>query len=161
MCGILMVIFDLICENGHRFEGWFTSLSDLEAQMAGKLLSCPVCGAGNVARRPSTFGLVKSRPAEPPSVPDRAEPEDDGLDSRREMLYEAYSKLREVTKMLEREFDDVGANFSSEALKMHYGAAPKRNIRGMSTSDEERLLEKEGVDFLKVPMLTRKTPVTS
>jgi hypothetical protein len=66
-----------------------------------------------------------------------------------------------MTKALERDFVDVGANFSAEALKMHYGAAPRRNIRGLSTTDEERLLQREGVEFFKVPMLSRKTRASS
>jgi hypothetical protein len=151
-----MVIFDLMCENGHRFEGWFTSLADLEAQVEDRILTCPVCGAGNVVRRPSTFGLVKSRPAEPPAERQETQPAESDERTR-----QSYERLREMTRMLEREFVDVGPRFSAEALKMHYGVAPKRNIRGMSTSDEERVLEREGVEFLKVPMLVRKTPVSS
>ena len=153
-----MVIFYLICANGHRFEGWFTSLADLESQMADSLISCPVCGIENVTRRPSTFGLVKSRPAETaPAEPVDAELVDDGS----QRLLHAFQRLREMTQILEKEFDDVGSDFSTEALKMHYGVAPRRNIRGLSTSDEERVLEKEGVEFLKVPMLSRKTPASS
>jgi hypothetical protein len=150
-----MVIFDLICENGHQFEGWFTSLADLEAQTAAKLLTCPYCGAEDVERCPSTFGLVKSRPAEPAPPPQSAEP-----DSPAARLLEAYERLKEMTKTLERDFKDVGQDFSAEALKMHYGASPARNIRGHSTADEEESLRSEGVEFFKLPVLSRKDPVS-
>jgi hypothetical protein len=53
---------------------------------------------------------------------------------------------------LEKNFEDVGANFSREALKMHYGVSEKRNIKGTSTKAEEEVLEKEGIKFFKVPV---------
>jgi hypothetical protein len=49
-------------------------------------------------------------------------------------------------------FDDVGCDFAKEALKIHYGVEEPRNIRGVSTKEEEKMLKKEGVDFVKIPM---------
>ncbi|MDR2367516.1 MAG: DUF1178 family protein [Deltaproteobacteria bacterium] len=149
-----MVVFDLTCINGHEFEGWFESLADLEKQIQDKILVCPVCNEVTVFRRPSTFGLVKSRPPErqvsdnTPEQPDLAH------------LAKAFEQLQAISHALETDFTDVGSKFSEEALKIHYGVSPKRNIRGMSTEDQEQMLKKEGVDFFKVPMLVRKTPLT-
>ena len=39
-----MVIYDLICDAEHRFEGWFQSPEDSERQAANGLISCPTCG---------------------------------------------------------------------------------------------------------------------
>jgi len=145
-----MIVYDLICARGHRFEGWFDNLQDLSAQLAGHLLVCPVCGDGQVSRRPSTFGLVKAgrteeKPVEsPPSAPVPA------------AALEILQHLAEFSQRLEREFDDVGHSFADEALKMHYGVAKRRGIRGLSTEAQEEMLRKEGIEFLKVPMLTRK-----
>ncbi|MDR1110720.1 MAG: DUF1178 family protein [Deltaproteobacteria bacterium] len=146
-----MVVFDLTCINGHQFEGWFESLADLEEQIGARMLVCPVCGDANVARRPSTFGLVKSRPPVPASP---------GQDQASARMASAYDRLRALTQTLEAEFADVGSNFSDEALKIHYGVSPRRNIRGLSTDDQEQMLRKEGVEFFKVPMLVRKTPIS-
>ena len=44
----------------------------------------------------------------------------------------------------------MGPQFAKEALKIHYGASEARNIRGVSTSEEEKMLQEEGVDFFKV-----------
>ncbi|MDR1657078.1 MAG: DUF1178 family protein [Deltaproteobacteria bacterium] len=154
-----MVIFDLICANGHQFEGWFNSLSDLEAQVSSKILTCPICGTDNILRRPSTFGLVKSRPqAQPPAVSGGPPQESD---DEQTLLFKALQQLKAITQTLEKEFVDVGGNFTNEALKMHFGVSPKRNIRGVSTNEEEKVLEKEGVEFFKVPMLSRKTNISS
>ena len=150
-----MVVYDLICARGHRFEGWFDNLQDLSAQLAGHLLACPVCGDGRVSRRPSTFGLVKSgrteeKPAEgPPLAPLPAE------------ALEMFQRLAEFSQHLEKEFDDVGHGFADEALKMHYGITKRRGIRGLSTEAQEELLRKEGIEFFKVPILTRKNHPTT
>jgi hypothetical protein len=36
-------------------------------------------------------------------------------------------------------------------LKMHYGATESRNIRGVSTTQEEETLKEEGIQFFKFP----------
>ena len=53
-------------------------------------------------------------------------------------------------------FDNVGADFSKEALKMHYGVAKKRNIRGSATGEEEETLKEEGIKFYKIPFIKPK-----
>ncbi|MDR2339904.1 MAG: DUF1178 family protein [Deltaproteobacteria bacterium] len=156
-----MVIFDLICHNNHGFEGWFKDLPDLEEQLGAGLLSCPVCGDTDISRRPSTFGIGKSK-----AVSDRPVPQEGGQPIDMGALAEAkraelYGRLETLSDMLREDFTDVGAEFTTEALKMHYGASPKRNIRGMSTEREESILKNEGIEFFKVPMLVRKSPAAS
>ena len=143
-----MVVYDLICALGHCFEGWFDNLGDLSAQLAGHSLVCPVCGNGQINRRPSTFGLVKAGRA--PEKQAESQPPD--ADAPVEML----RKWAEFSRRLEREFDDVGQGFAEEALKMHYGVAERRGIRGLSTEPQEEMLRKEGIEFFKVPLLARK-----
>lgn len=125
-----MIIFDLQCDKGHAFEGWFESLEDLQAQRKRKLVTCPACGSGKVKRVPSSFGVTKKR----------AEPDQD-MAAR--LLGQA------LTRHLRENFEDVGAGFANEALKIHYGVSPTRNIRGVSTPQEEDILKKEGVEFFK------------
>ncbi len=48
-----MLVVDLSCPHGHRFEGWFASADDLASQQSRGLVSCPVCGDLNVQRLPS------------------------------------------------------------------------------------------------------------
>lgn len=125
-----MIVFDLQCDRGHAFEGWFESLEDLEAQCRRKLVTCPVCGAAKVRRVPSSFGLAKRR-----SEPDH--------ETAARLLGQA------LNRHLRENFEDVGARFANEALKIHYGVTPSRNIRGVSTPKEEDVLKKEGVEFFK------------
>ena len=39
-----MIVFDLSCADGHRFEGWFGSSADYAEQQEQGLLACPHCG---------------------------------------------------------------------------------------------------------------------
>jgi hypothetical protein len=49
----------------------------------------------------------------------------------------------------------VGTDFYKEALKIHYGEAEKKNIKGTATTEEEVILKEEGVHFFKVPIIKR------
>ncbi|MBI5523974.1 MAG: DUF1178 family protein [Desulfarculus sp.] len=127
-----MVVYDLQCAQGHAFEGWFEGLEDLEGQLLARLVTCPVCGLSKVKRVPSGFGIAKKRGGEPD--------------------HEMAARLvgQALQRYLRENFDDVGAGFASEALKIHYGVSEARNIRGVSTPQEEEVLKSEGVSFFKV-----------
>ena len=45
-----MISYTLTCAKGHRFDGWFRSGDDFEAQAGKGLLSCPVCGSGGIEK---------------------------------------------------------------------------------------------------------------
>ena len=47
-----MIVYDLICDHGHRFEGWFGSSGDYAEQRERGLVSCPQCGSGEVTKAP-------------------------------------------------------------------------------------------------------------
>ena len=50
-----MKVFDLQCEAGHGFEGWFGSEEDYQSQCARGLLTCPLCGSAEVV---SCIGII-------------------------------------------------------------------------------------------------------
>ncbi len=131
-----MIVFDLKCVNGHCFEGWFEDGNAYETQKEKGMVSCPFCDDTSVSRAPSTFAIKSSRPASRPS----------SLDVDMEKL------SRKVVHYVENNFDNVGPDFAREALKIHYGASEPRNIRGVSTPEEEKTMEKEGIKFFKIPM---------
>ena len=66
-----------------------------------------------------------------------------------------HQALQLVREYLDRHFEDVGAEFYKEALKIHYGETEKRNIKGTATTEEEVILKEEGVQFLKIPIIKR------
>ncbi|MEW5734799.1 MAG: DUF1178 family protein [Thermodesulfobacteriota bacterium] len=141
-----MIAFDLTCGNGHLFEGWFDDCASFEDQLAKGLVTCPVCQDERVARIPSKFAIgsggEQGKREQDPTAVARAQME----------------VLRKISSFVQKNFDDVGAKFATEALKIHYGASEPRNIRGVSTPAEEKMLEEEGVSFVKMPVLTEGDP---
>lgn len=141
-----MIVFDLRCANGHRFEGWFQDGRAFEEQREKGLVTCPVCDDTEVSKAPSCFAIRSSSSAASASAPDG---------EGRELSPQQLAALgQRVDSFLRNNFDDVGADFTTEALKIHYGAAEPRNIRGVSTPSQEKMLKEEGVTFFKFPVST-------
>ena len=131
-----MIAYDLECPNGHVFEGWFDNSDSFNKQQKKGLISCPVCGETNVSRRLSTFGIARRRHQDGPAA-DTVTPQE---------------VMDKIHRFVETNFEDVGVDFAKEALKMHYGVSDQRNIRGVSSSQEEDMLKEEGVSFFKLPV---------
>ena len=136
--GFYMIVFDLKCSKEHTFEGWFEDSAAFEDQKKKGLISCPVCDDKKVVKIPSTFAIKGSAVAKRPA-----------LDEHRALAQLGH----EISKYVEQNFDNVGCNFAKEALKIHYGASEPRNIRGISTTAEEKILKDEGIEFFKIPHL--------
>ena len=142
-----MIIFDLTCTHGHRFEGWFASADDFERQTKAVLVRCPVCDDASVVRIPSAKVHVGKATIDAPPAADEPEAEKvTGLPD------ELIRKLREIV----RNTENVGRRFPEEARKIHYEEVPARPIRGQATKDDADALREEGIDFSPLPpFLTR------
>jgi hypothetical protein len=131
-----LIVFDLECGHGHRFEGWFNNTASFEEQNLKKLVTCPICSDTRVRRVLSPVATKTARP-EPEKTPDQ-------IDYRR--------LAKEIVDYVNTHFEDVGSNFAKEALKMQYGVSKKKNIKGSATADEEKMLRDEKIDFFKLPI---------
>jgi hypothetical protein len=149
-----MIVFDLLCSKGHRFEGWFNSAADYASQKERGLVSCPKCSTTAVERVPSaTRANLGAQPPKPaPVAPGTTNmvktPEMDGKDAFAiaQMLY---------SKMLDEiltKTEDVGRDFADEARKIHYEEAPARAIRGQATNEEHDALVDEGIPVARFPL---------
>ena len=141
-----MIVFDLLCGAGHRFEGWFNSAGDFSSQKKHKILECPTCGSAKVDRVPSA-ARVNLGAQEKPKAPEKT-PEMEGKDpfAIAQMLY---------SKMLDEiltKTEDVGREFANEARKIHYEEAPARAIRGQATNEEHDALVDEGIPVARFPL---------
>ena len=138
-----MIVYDLICRQQHRFEGWFASADDFARQREGTLIRCPLCDDATIERRPSANVQV-GRAAAP--TEDRKEVAVVGGDGQ----------VLKLMRRLVAETENVGRAFPEEARKIHYDEAPKRGIRGQATHEEAEELRDEGIDFMSLPnVLTR------
>ena len=67
-------------------------------------------------------------------------------------------KKRELLKFrnfIEKNFENVGKNFSKEVRDIYYDKKNKRLIYGTTTQKEREELEDEGIDLLSVPWVSK------
>ncbi|HPU81420.1 DUF1178 family protein [Accumulibacter sp.] len=138
-----MIIFDLACQHGHRFEGWFQSREDFDSQLAASLVTCPQCGSPEIRRVPSAVHLARPGPVSASAV---EVPIPDVRGS-------AFAVFRQLTEMLLANCEDVGARFAEEARKIHYVEAPERSIRGEASTAEYEALREEGIEVFRWPYM--------
>jgi hypothetical protein len=136
-----MIVFELKCGAGHRFEAWFRDGAAYDAQAREGTVSCPVCGDTSVSKAPMAPRIGKGGLA--------------AEDRRREIHAEAQKQLTELRSAIEKNFDYVGNRFAEEARRIHYGEVDPRGIYGETTPEEAKELEEEGVACHQVPWLQR------
>ena len=145
-----MIVFDLLCGAGHRFEGWFSSAADFASQQERKLLACPSCGSDQVKRVPSATraNLGAEAPKPVPTKPAAKTPDMEGKDpfAIAQMLYS-----RMLDDLLTKT-EDVGREFPTEARNIFYQRAPERAIRGHATQEEHDALIDEGIPVARFPV---------
>ncbi len=132
-----MIAYDLQCGNGHQFEGWFEDSKSFDRQKKEGLIACPICEDTAVSKIPSTFAIRGSSDTIP--LKTGANPDVAALSKR-------------IVDYVDKNFDNVGADFAEEALKIHFGVSEPRNIRGVSTPTEEETLKAQGINFFKFPV---------
>ncbi len=149
-----MIVFDLRCDSGHRFEGWFASSGDFASQKKRHLLQCPSCGSAKVDRVPSAARLnMGAQPPAKPKAPEKTPqktPEMQGKDpfAIAQMLYS-----RMLDELLKAE--DVGAQFPEKARNIFYQRDEARPIRGQATQKEHDELVDEGIPVARFPVPPR------
>ncbi|HEY5347660.1 MAG TPA: DUF1178 family protein [Rhizomicrobium sp.] len=130
-----MILYNLICDKAHEFEGWFRDSAAYDEQAQGGILLCPACGSHEVGKAimaPAISGTKKSTLAS----------------AEAKKMRQFATGLR---KYVEQNADYVGPAFAGEARKIHYGEAEERHIYGEATLDEAKELIEEGVDVAPLP----------
>ncbi|MGE8320693.1 MAG: DUF1178 family protein [Comamonas sp.] len=133
-----MKVFNLVCPLQHVFEGWFASEADLADQQQRGLLTCPMCGAGDITKGLSAprLNLKGHKNALPPEQAATGNPQ------------EMARRWLEWSRQVVAHTDDVGAEFAEQARKMHRGEMDQRAIRGTLSGQDYESLSDEGVDVL-------------
>lgn len=139
-----MIVFDLLCSVGHRFEGWFGSPEDFASQKAQGLLGCPTCGDAGVERVPSATRFNAG--AETPAPAEKPRAEGGNAIKAAQVLYS--SMIDRILSATE----DVGSEFPTEARRIHYHEVPARAIRGQASQEEHDSLLEEGIPVERLPV---------
>ena len=171
-----MIKFTLNCADQHAFECWFPNSESLSRQLGLKLVDCPICGSVDVIRPLSAPNLLTPKTRSRSATPDHIDPsqivsgQTDADERQRQQTKQVRrpvtsgvavpptsdvmrSMLRDMQKLVERDFTHVGDNFAAEARKIHLGEAEAENIYGQCTPDEQAELEEEGITVGVLPWL--------
>ena len=136
-----MIVLNLLCDQGHRFEGWFASGEAFRDQSQRHLVHCPQCQTSGVSQLPSAPHV--KRAATEFTIPEK---------SAMPVLAPAMAHLHQALVSMARKAENVGERFPEEARRIHYDEAPARTIRGVATADETRDLLEEGIAVLPAPV---------
>lgn len=163
-----MIVFDLACAGGHRFEAWFNNSVGYAEQRSRGLIACPVCGdtdidkavmAPRVAAKGNQRTDATSRPGRDPdaglAVPDTMAmttgPAPDEAAMRAVMAALAAKQAEMLPKSRW-----VGRDFAPAARAMHEGRADAELIHGSVSPKEAAELHADGVAAL--PLLVPFVP---
>ncbi len=137
-----MIVYDLVCSCGSQFEGWFKGRNDFEEQNRKNLIGCPICDGFEISKilSPVAIKVSKSSNVLPANI------------DNHDIQKTATEVLRVLHDYVKKNFEDVGPKLAEESLKIHYGVEKSRNIRGVATAQEEKMLKEAGVDLVKIPL---------
>ncbi|WP_156256505.1 DUF1178 family protein [Sandarakinorhabdus oryzae] len=135
-----MIVYDLVCEQAHRFEAWFGSSRDFDDQQQRGLLECPLCGSTKV-------GKAVMAPAVPAKSNQQTERQSLAND-------DPMARLLMLQRAFEAGSDYVGDRFAAEARAIHQ-AGEARSVHGEATPDEVKALREDGVPLLPLPFRPR------
>lgn len=128
-----MKVFNLRCQHGHPFEGWFKSHAAFDEQQQKGLVECPICGSTDVEKTLSAprlnLSVVSPSPDQAPALA---------------------AALKLVREMLASS-EDVGERFAEEARAMHAQETPTRSIHGSTSLETARELMDEGIPVVALP----------
>jgi hypothetical protein len=168
-----MKVLDLQCRLGHRFEGWFGSQADYDAQRERGMVTCPVCNDSEITKMLSAPRLNLGHGAAPEPRPVEGSPAAGAgsaagsppghavnavsaapalHDVAPETLQQMQAAMMKMVRHVMANTEDVGTQFAEEARKIHYGEREERNIRGQATRDETEALIDEGIEVMALPV---------
>ena len=157
-----MIVFDLICSDGHRFESWFRNGAAYDAQSEGNAIVCPVCGATSVGKAPMRLHVARSGGVDRTGPPDRDAAQKEtkspppSAPAPMPVPEPAAAMRMALRKLIEATCDNVGREFPEQARRIHYGESGPRNIYGEASTEEADALREEGITVQPLPWMRRR-----
>lgn len=155
-----MIRYTLKCSEGHVFESWFKNADAFDGLNAAGQVSCPTCGASDVAK---SLMAPKVRPArnaaKPPAPATQSTPDTPAVAAPvAAPSPEIEAEIAKLRAKVEADSEYVGESFAQEARAMHLGDSPERSIYGEAKLEDAKELLEDGVPVMPLPFRpTRKT----
>jgi hypothetical protein len=144
---LAMKVYNLACDQNHRFEGWFASEEDFVSQSAAQQIVCPVCDSFKVGKLPSAphLNLSAARPnASRPGAGDQRH----GPPA----MAQFQQRLQDMARHVIENTEDVGEGFTEEARRIHYKEVAEHGIRGVASPQQCQELAEEGIEVFQLPL---------
>ena len=138
-----MIKYNLICDNEHEFESWFSDSLEFEKLKNKKLLECIYCSSKRIEKSIMSPMISNSNNLELPNNK-----------FEREFLKEK-KRLKQIRKYIEKNYEYVGKNFSKKVREIYYDKKSKKTIYGTTTTKEREELAEEGIDLLSIPWIEK------
>ena len=136
-----MIVFNIICKTCFtEFEGWFEDSKEFSNQQRKKMINCPSCNSNSIKKSLMAPNLSsKSNIKKTPRL-------------KKAMV----NDIKKYKKIIEKNFDYVGDNFTEEAKKMKYGEIDERPIYGEATLEQTKELVDEDIRVVPLPWSSTK-----
>tara|TARA_X000001036_G_C20402128_1_gene693226 strand:- start:342 stop:764 length:423 start_codon:yes stop_codon:yes gene_type:complete len=138
-----MIKYNLKCHNEHEFESWFSNSDEFDKLNDKKLLECIYCSSKKIDK--SIMAPMISN----------LKNKNNQIELINKDFNNKKSKLLQLRKYIEKNFDYVGKDFSRKVREVYYDKNAKKAIYGTITSEEREELVDEGIDLLSIPWINK------
>ena len=136
-----MIIFNLVCKSCQfKFEGCFDNSKDFEKQLRKNIINCPNCNSSSIKKFLMSPNISKKSNAKKT------------IKKRKTVI----NNIKKYKKIIEKNFDYVGSNFTEEAKKMKYGEIDERPIYGEASVEQTNELLEEEISVVPLPWTPSK-----
>ncbi len=136
-----MIVFNLVCKSCQfEFEGCFDNSKDFENQLKKNIINCPNCNSSSIKKFLMSPNLSKKSNSKKI------------IKNKKTVI----NNIKKYKKIIEKNFDYVGSNFTEEAKKMKYGEIDERPIYGEASLDQTKELLDEEISVVSLPWTPSK-----
>ena len=139
-----MIKYNLRCHNNHQFESWFSDSNEFEKLNKKKLLECIYCSSKKI-----------SKSIMAPMISIVNETNNKKRDKIENIIKSEKDKLLNLRDYIEKNFENVGKNFSKKVRDVYYDNNSKKAIYGTTTHQERKELEEEGLELLSISWVSK------
>ena len=133
-----MIKYNLTCKCGSTFESWFMSSSEFDALRKKKLIKCVYCDSPVIRKSVMAPNLSSKS---------------NKISKKNKLEKNIKEQLVGFRKYIEKNYKNVGENFTREARSIHYDKKTSQGIYGKATPEETAELLEEGIEVATIPWI--------
>ncbi len=138
-----MIKYNLVCNNNHEFESWFSDSNEFDKLKKKGLLECIYCSSHNINKSIMAPMITSTKKS------------NDNFQLDNQQLLDQRNKFLQLRNYIEKNFEFVGDKFSEKVREVYYDKKTNKSIYGTTTLKEREELEEEGIDLLSIPWVNK------